>query len=281
MKIDSHLHFWNLSIREQEWMIGHEFDLINRNFDMSDLQEDLEKSNVDHAILVQTVSVPEETGEFLSLAAATPKIAGVVGWVDMEKQDITQNIESHLLHPNSNYLVGIRDLAQFKSDNNWLINTNVSKNIKRLSNYDLVYDLLITPNQLPAAVNLVRDTPDVNFVLDHIAKPNISEGHNENWSVLMKKLSQSPNVVVKISGMITQTNWGNWSEEEFYPYIELIAKYFGPNRMMFGSDWPVCLLSGSYQQVVTVVESAISNWSELEKEMIWSSTAIRAYGLNL
>lgn len=279
MRIDSHHHVWDLSVREQDWMVGDEVKPISRTFTMADMDPVLQENSIDFTVIVQTVAVLEETPEFLDIAASHPKVAAVVGWLDMESDDITQDLDGHLAHPEAKRLVSIRDLAQYQEDPRWLMRDNIVKNVKRLGERGLGFDLLTLPPQLAAAVDLVRACPDTQFILDHISKPYIAKGEIDGWAKDITELAKSPNVVVKVSGMVTEANWHEWSPETFRPYVNTVAEAFGADRLMFGSDWPVCLLGGTYSQVVGIVEELTSDWSAAEKESLWSATAIRAYRL--
>ena len=279
MRIDSHHHVWDLSVREQDWIVGDAMAPIAKNFSMSDLEPSLEQSKIDYTVLVQTVGVLAETPEFLDIASKHPKVAGVVGWLDLESDDITPALESHLSHPAAKHLVSIRDLAQGKDDPMWLARPDVVANIKRLSAKGISYDLLTHPHQLVGAIEAVKACPDTQFILDHISKANIASGEIENWSKDIRTLAKLPNVVVKVSGMVTEAKWYEWDIETFRPYVDVLSDSFGPSRMMFGSDWPVCLLGGSYQGVVGIVEALTSTWSSSEQNAIWSDTAIKAYRL--
>lgn len=279
MRIDSHHHVWDLSVREQDWMVGDAVKPISRTFTMADMDPELEEHSIDYTVIVQTVAVMEETPEFLDIAHSHPKVAAVVGWLDMESADITEALESHLAHPGSKRLVSIRDLAQYQEDPRWLMRENIVANVKRLGDRGLSFDLLTLPPQLAAAVELVRACPNTHFVLDHISKPYIAKGEIDGWAKDIKDLAALPNVTVKVSGMVTEADWHNWTPETFRPYVETVAEAFGAHRLMFGSDWPVCLLGGTYAEVVGIAETLTSDWSASEKESFWSGTAIRSYRL--
>lgn len=279
MRIDSHHHVWDLSVRAQDWMVGDALKPVSRTFTMADMEPELEAASIDYTVIVQTVAVMEETPEFLTLASEHPKIAAVVGWLDMEADDITAALESHLSHPEAHRLVSIRDLAQYQEDPRWLMRPNIVRNVQRLGERGLSFDILTLAPQLAAAVDLVAACPDTQFVLDHISKPNIAEGDIDEWAQNMKALGKLPNVVVKVSGMVTEAKWDNWTVETFRPYVDVVTENFGPQRMMFGSDWPVCLLGGTYQEVVGIVETITADWSVSEKEALWATTAINAYRL--
>lgn len=279
MRIDSHHHVWDLSVREQDWMVGDAVKPISRTFTMADMDPLLEEQSIDYTVIVQTVAVMEETPEFLDIAHAHPKVAAVVGWLDMESADITQALDSHMAHPGSKRLVSIRDLAQYQEDPRWLMRDNIVANVTRLGERGLSFDLLTLPPQLAAAVELVRACPNTHFVLDHISKPYIAKGEIDGWAKDIKDLAALPNVTVKVSGMVTEADWHNWTPETFRPYVETVAEAFGADRLMFGSDWPVCLLGGTYSDIVGIAETLTSSWSASEKESFWSGTAIRSYRL--
>lgn len=279
MRIDSHHHVWDLSVRAQDWMVGDALKPVSRTFTMADMEPELEAASIDYTVIVQTVAVMEETPEFLTLASEHPKIAAVVGWLDMEADDITPALESHLSHPEAHRLVSIRDLAQYQEDPRWLMRPNIVRNVQRLGERGLSFDILTLHPQLAAAVDLVAACPDTRFVLDHISKPNIAAGDIDEWAQNMKALGKLPNVVVKVSGMVTEAKWDDWTVETFRPYVDVVTENFGPQRMMFGSDWPVCLLGGTYQEIVGIVETITADWSVSEKEAFWATTAINAYRL--
>jgi len=280
VRIDSHHHVWDLSVRAQDWMTSPDFDPINKTILMKDFEPELAQNRIDYTVLVQTVTVPEETPEFLEIAATNPKVAGVVGWLDLE-QDIYSQLSEYLAHPGSKKLVAIRDQVQQKSDNKWLERPEVIKNLKYLGVKNLTYDLLTLPPQLASTIRAVKECPDTYFVLNHISKPYIAKGELEPWASNMKTLAKQENLAVKISGMVTEANWKNWTLDDFRPYVEVLLDAFGPKRLMFGSDWPVCLLAASYSQVINIAESLTSQLSKDEKEYFWSKTAINSYKLDV
>jgi L-fuconolactonase len=281
MRIDSHHHVWDLNVRPQTWMKGSELKPISRTILMGELEPDLERANIDFTVLVQTVPTIEETPEFLDIALSHPKVCAVVGWLDLESQDITQQLEDYLAHPGGNNLVSIRDLAQDKLDPNWLINDQVIKNIHRIGKKGLTFDILTKPNQLPAAVELVKKSPQNIFVLDHLSKPYISKGEIEPWANEITQLSEFDNVYLKVSGLFTEANWNNWHSKDFKPYLHHVLNCFTPSRMMFGSDWPVCLLAATYADTINLMEDFVSTFSHSEKESFWAGTAKLAYRLKV
>lgn len=280
MKIDAHHHVWDLAVRAQDWMSSPKFDPINKTILMSDLDPELEKLGIDYTVLVQTVTVADETPEFLDIAANHPKVSGVVGWLDLET-NISSQLDSYLSHPAANLLVAIRDQVQQKTDLNWLARENVIKNLKLLGEKNLSYDLLTLPPQLPAAIEAVKQCPNTFFVMDHISKPFIASGELEPWAKHMSQLAGFDNVTVKISGMVTEADWKSWKISDIRPYVDHLLHEFGPQRLMFGSDWPVCLLAATYSQVFNLAQALTSQLTKDEQEYFWAKTAINSYRLDV
>ena len=281
LRIDSHHHIWDISVRPQTWMQGDDVKPISRTILMNELDPELEKAQIDHTVIVQTVATVDETPEFLDLSLSHPKICAVVGWLDLESQDIRPQLEKYLSHPGGRNLVSIRDLAQDKEDPNWLLRENVVRNIHRIGEAGLAFDILTRPPQLAAAVEMVKRSPNNTFVLDHISKPYMAKGEMQPWANQISEIASHENVVVKVSGLFTEANWSNWSTETFKPYLEHVLESFSPSRMMFGSDWPVCLLAATYADTINLMEDFVSTFSPHEKESFWSGTAKRAYKLKI
>lgn len=279
-RIDTHHHVWDLTVRPQDWMAGDRMDPVRRNFGLNDLRPLADAASIDRTVLVQTVAAPAETGEFLSLARGSDLVAGVVGWVDLESPDALSDLDRHLDHPGAGKLVGIRDLAQYKDDDGWLSRPEVIEAIQGIGRRRLTYDVLVVPEQLPAAVTAVRSCPDQLFVLDHIAKPRIAAGEIEPWASEMRALAAFPNVACKVSGMVTEAQWHEWHVSDFRPFVDVLLDAFGPDRLMFGSDWPVCLLSASYQDVVDLAAELVATLNTEEAAQFWAGTAERFYRLD-
>ena len=220
----------------QDWIVGDAMAPIRRNFSMEDLRTATVGMEIERTVLVQTVTDYAETPELLALANSDPMIAGVVGWLDIDSPSAIDHLDSYLNLPGAQYLVGIRDIAQGHADPQYLARSNVLMNVKSLGEKGLTYDLLTKTRELPAAIELVKNAPEVQFVMDHISKPFIEKGEIEPWKMLMESLANFPNVVCKISGMVTEANWDNWKTEDFGPYVDLLFEEFGANRLMFGSD---------------------------------------------
>jgi L-fuconolactonase len=281
MRIDSHHHIWDLSVRPQTWMQGDELKPISRTILIDELEPELLKSGIDFTVVVQTVTTPDETPELLDLALTHPKVCAVVGWVDLESEDIRPQLDKYLQHPGGAKLVSLRDMAQDKADPNWLLREDVIRNIHRIAEYDLSFDILTRPPQLAAAVEMVKRSPNNVFVLDHISKPYMAKGEINPWADQISQISKFENVSVKVSGLFTEANWSNWNQETFKPYLDHVLNSFTPSRMMFGSDWPVCLLAASYADTISLMENFIGSFSISEQESFWSGTAKRAYKLKV
>jgi L-fuconolactonase len=281
MRIDSHHHIWDLEVRPQTWMQGYELKPISRTILMNELEPELEKASIDYTVVVQTVPLVDETPELLDLSISHPKVCAVVGWLDLESEDIRPQLEKYLDHPAGKKLVSIRDIAQDKPDPNWLMREDVIKNIHRVGEYGLTFDILTKPNQLAAAVEMVKLSPNNIFVLDHISKPYIAKNIIEPWADQISEIASHENVSVKVSGLFTEANWSDWSNQTFRPYFDHILKSFTPSRMMFGSDWPVCLLAATYSQTINLMEELARQFTKAEQDSFWSGTAKQFYRLKV
>ena len=281
MRIDSHHHVWDLSVRPQTWMKGDELKPISRSILMDELEPELEKAKIDFTVIVQTVPTPDETPEFLDLSLTHPKICAVVGWLDLESTDIRPQLDQYLSHPGGKNLVSIRDIAQDKPDPNWFLREDVIKNIHRIAEYGLTFDILTKPPQLAAAVEMVKQSPRNTFVLDHISKPYIAKNEMQPWADQISEIALHENVFVKVCGLFTEANWHNWNHQTFAPYLNHILNTFTPARMMFGSDWPVCLLAATYTDTINLMEEYVKEFSVSEQELFWANTAKRAYKLKV
>ena len=281
MRIDSHHHVWDLSVREQGWMVGEALNPIKKNFSINDLRQAITGCGIDKTVVVQTVTNYDETPELLELADTDDLVAGVVGFLKIDAEDAITHLDSYQPLRGFKYLVGIRDIAHDYEDVKYLSKPQVIKNVQELGKRGLVYDLLTKTPHMRAAIDLVKACPNTKFVLDHISKPYIAKGDMQPWADQITELASFENVVVKVSGLFTEADWKNWKKEDFWPYLEHITKSFTPNRMMFGSDWPVCLLAATYKQSIDLVEEFTSKFSESEKTAFWAGTANKAYGLNL
>jgi len=278
MRIDSHHHLWDLSIRPQEWMVGDGMEPVKRNFDTTDLRSAIEGTGVEKTILVHATTTHAETYELLALADVDPTIVGVVGWLQIDSADAIKECEKYLQAPGASYLKGIRDVAQDLPDSNYLAKPQSISTVRELGKLGLTYDILTKTPELQAAIDLVQACPDVQFVLDHISKPYIAKGELEPWKSLITKLASFENVSCKISGMVTEAKWNAWEVSNFAPYVDHIIESFSPQRLMFGSDWPVALLAApSYSEVVHLAENLTAKFNETENELFWRNNALSAY----
>ena len=281
MRIDSHHHVWDLSVREQGWMVGDALNPIKKNFSINDLRQAITGCGIQKTVVVQTVTNYDETPELLELADTDDLVAGVVGFLKIDASDAISYLDKYESMRGFKNLVGIRDIAHDYEDVKYLSKPQVIKNVQELGKRGLVYDLLTKTPHMQAAIDLVKACPDTKFVLDHISTPYIAKGEMQPWADQLVQLASFENVDVKVSGIFTEADWKNWKQTDFWPYLEHITNSFTPARMMFGSDWPVCLLAATYRQSVDLMEEFTKSFSEAEKNNFWAGTANRAYGLNL
>lgn len=275
MRIDSHQHFWKYSPDTHAW-INDDMHLIQRDFLPADLVPALQQHNIDGTILVQVDQNEEENLFFLELAQQNPFIKGTVAWVDLRAENVEERLDFYLQHP---IVKGFRHIVQGESDPYFLQNPAFRRGIAALGKRGYTYDILIYPHQLPAAIELVKAFPDQAFVLDHLAKPYIKAGQIDQWASFIQHLGEMPNVHCKISGMVTEANWQNWEFRHFRPFLDKVTEAFGTERLMYGSDWPVCLVAGSYANVVGICEAYFGNFSASEQADVMGRNAERVYGL--
>jgi L-fuconolactonase len=276
MRVDAHHHFWQLDRFKYPWMGGDDLKPIRRNFLPGDLQPLLARQKLDRSVLVQTISSLDETRWFLKLAAEQRFIGGVVGWVDLTDPMLDRTLDELVANPR---FVGVRHQVHDEPDDRWLLRPNVARGLSRLAARKIPYDLLLRPRHLAAATEVARVHPELPLVLDHIAKPAIAERGWDDWAQPLVQLAAHPNVSCKLSGMITEAKWDRWQPNDLTPYIDHALECFGPGRLMFGSDWPVCLLAGSYERVVEALETNLATLSKKEQSAIFGETATRVYGL--
>jgi L-fuconolactonase len=255
--------------------VGPELGAIRRPFGPEDLAPLLKTEGVDRTVLVQTISSLDETREFLRTAADTDFIAGVVGWIDLTDPAVADILAELCSGPGGGFLVGIRHQVHDEEDPAWLLRDDVQRGIQAVGDAGLVYDLLVKTRELPAAVETAKRNPDMRFVLDHMAKPRIAAGpRDKEWERAMATLAGHPNVSCKLSGLVTEAKWSSWTPEDLKPYVVRALDSFGPERCMFGSDWPVCLLASEYPRVVQTMRSLVG-----ESDGIFGATAARIYRL--
>jgi len=278
MIVDAHHHFWDPATADYPWLTD-ELASIRRAFGPADLAPELEAAGVEATVLVQTRSSVDETVEFLATAATTSFVRGVVGWVDLTDPAVTDVIARLRDAPGGDRLVGIRHQAHDEPDPDWLVRDDVVRGIAAVGSAGLVYDLLVRPRELPAALALARRLPDVRFVIDHLAKPAIASGELGPWDARMATFRELDHVSCKVSGMVTEADWSSWKPRDLQPYVDQVVDVFGPNRLLFGSDWPVCLLAASYGEVVAAARDTLAGLSESERAQVFGGTAATAYRL--
>jgi L-fuconolactonase len=278
--IDAHHHFWDPARAEYPFLTDELAD-IRRRFGPEDLRPLLDAVGVDRTVLVQTRSSLEETGEFMATAAATDFVAGVVGWVDLTDPAVGETLAALRERPDGTTLVGIRHQVHDEPDPGWLEREDVARGLRAVADAGLAYDLLVKPRELPAALATARAFPDLRLVIDHIAKPPIASGEIESWAALMTPFGELPHVFCKLSGMVTEADWERWTPDDLAPYVARVMETFGEDRVMFGSDWPVCLLAGSYQQIFAVLEQALEPLSVETRGKVFGGNAVRFYELTV
>lgn len=277
LRIDAHHHVWDLAVRDQPWTV--DLPPLRRSFSFTDLRQDLAAHDIDATVLVQTVTVVAETPELLNLAATEPSIAGVVGWVDLTGTNVSERLAALRDQPGGAALAGIRHQVQDEPDPQWLCRRDVRRGLAAVADFDLAYDLLVRPHQLPAAIDTVKAMPALRFVLDHAGKPDIAGGVLDPWRRTIRTLAASSNVAVKLSGLLTQSDPAAWTVDQLRPYAETLLDAFGADRVMFGSDWPVCLLAASYDQVLDATEELTANLTPDERAHVFGATAAHWYRL--
>jgi L-fuconolactonase len=273
MRIDAHQHFWEYSPEEYGW-IDDRMDVIRRSFGPRDLKPLLRAHGFDGSVAVQARQHLEETEYLLRLADEDGSVLGVVGWVDLCGADVGSQLERFAAHPR---FVGVRHIVQDEPDDRFLMREEFLRGVALLR--DLTYDILVYPSQLPAALDFVERFPQQRLVIDHIAKPPIARAELEPWASQMRQLAEASNVWCKVSGMVTETDWQGWKREDFTPYLDVVFEAFGAARIMVGSDWPVCTLAASYDQVMDIVTTYIEPLSEEDKAAVLGNNAERFYKL--
>ncbi|MFE9428815.1 amidohydrolase family protein [Kitasatospora sp. NPDC006697] len=279
MRIDAHHHVWELARRPQDWLEEPEAAPIRRDFSLADLAPLAQAAGIARTVLVQVLPSLAETEEFLALAAADPLVAGVVGWVDLTAPGVAGTLAALRAGRGGELLTGVRHLVQGEADPAWLARPDVRRGLRAVGEAGLRYDLLVLPHQLPAAIDTVRALPEQAFVLDHLAKPPIASGELAPWAERLRELAAEPNVSCKLSGLVTEADRNRWTVADLRPYAEVVLDAFGPERVMFGSDWPVCLLAASYGEVIGAAEEMTDRLAEHERALVFGGTAARVYGL--
>lgn len=283
MKIDAHQHFWYYTPEEYGW-IGPDMVILQKDHLPGDLVPLLELAGIQRTVAVQARQTLEETRWLLELADHYSFVKGVVGWVDLRGPDLPRQLERFCAHPK---LRGVRHVVQHEPDDQFMLREDFMRGVGMLADFGLTYDILISPRHLPVACELVERFPDQRFVLDHIAKPFIKEGKVSPWDADIQRLAAYPNVWCKVSGLVTEAQWtpggrdpwgpSLWRPSDFRPYLDTVFDAFGAERIMFGSDWPVCTLAGTYANVVEIIADYTQQLSEEEQAYVWGQTAESFY----
>lgn len=279
-RVDAHHHLWDPGRRAYPWM-DESVAAIRRPFGPDDLDAAAGPQGFGETIAVQAVSSVEETEELLDVAATSERVAGVVGWVDLAGPEVADTLAALRARPGGRALVGVRHQVHDEPDPGWLLRDDVGRGLAAVAAAGLVYDLLVRERELPAARAVARRLPELTLVVDHLAKPRIRDGAVEPWAGELAALARQPNVVCKVSGLVTEADWDAWTPGQLVPYVRHAAEVFGPDRLLFGSDWPVCLLAAGYAEVVeaTVEALDLAGLGPEERDGVLGANARRLYRL--
>jgi L-fuconolactonase len=274
-RIDAHHHLWRYTAEEYGW-IDERMSVLRRDFLPQDLKPLLDGARMDGALAVQARQTLEETKWLLGLAEENPWMRGVVGWAPVASPEFPEVLAGLRENPR---LKGLRHVVQDEPDEEFILGEAFNRGIRAMRGTGLVYDVLIYARHLPQAIRFVDRHPEQAFVLDHCAKPRIASREMEPWRTQIRELARRPHVCCKVSGLVTEAEWGRWTPDDLRPYFEVVLEAFGAERLMFGSDWPVALLASGYQRWVETVEAWTAGLTEMEREGIWGGNAVRVYGL--
>ncbi|HXN22908.1 MAG TPA: amidohydrolase family protein [Candidatus Dormibacteraeota bacterium] len=277
MKIDAHQHFWNYDPVRDAW-ITEAMSVLRRDFLPEHLGREMDASGIAASVAVQADQSESETRFLLELAQRYKTVAGVVGWVDLRATNLSERLE---YFSQFDKLCGFRHIVQNEPDDRFLLSEEFLRGIACLKQFGYTYDILIYPRQLPAAIEIVDKFPDQRFVIDHLAKPLVKNSQLEPWTAQMKTIAANRNVYCKVSGLVTEGDWANWRADDFRPYIDVVFDAFGSDRVLFGSDWPVCLLAATYRQVHELISNYTKDLSAGDKQKIFGMNAIRFYKLRM
>jgi len=275
MHIDAHQHFWNYDPGEYAW-IDDSMKVLRRNFLPHDLAPELRRAKFDGCIAVQARQTIEETRWLLRLAEKSAFILGVIGWVDLRSADVHSTLAELSRNPK---LLGVRHIVQGEPDDHFLLRPDFLRGVSALEEFGLTYDILIYPRHLPVAAEFVARFPRQRFVLDHLAKPLIKAGEIQSWAAGVRELAGFPNVYCKLSGLVTEADWTSWKPSQIKPYLDVAFECFGPERLMIGSDWPVCTVAASYAQVMNLVIDYLQGHPDHVREAVLGGNAQRLWEL--
>ena len=276
MRIDAHQHFWEYDPVRDSW-IDDTMAVLKRDFLPADLEHVLKANRMDGSIAVQAGQSENETSFLLDLAEKNTFIKGVVGWVDLKDHGVDERLAFYSRNP---LFRGVRHIVQAEPDE-FMLNPDFQRGINYLCSFGLTYDILVYARQLLAAIQLVDRFPDQPFVVDHIAKPEIRNKKMEPWSEHIHEIAGAKNVYCKLSGMVTEADWNNWKEQDIIPYMDVVFNAFGPDRIMFGSDWPVCNPAGTFKEVIGIVEKYCTQYDDSIRAGIFAGNAIKFYKLDI
>jgi L-fuconolactonase len=274
MRLDAHQHFWRYRAAEYPWIPAG--SPLHRDWLPADLAPLQRPLNFDGSIAVQARQSLAESDWLLGLADADPRVKGVVGWVDLRSPQVDADLERLAAHPR---FCGVRHVAQDEPDDQFLARPEFVAGVARLARYELTYDLLIYPRQLPAALELVRQLPEQPFVLDHLAKPDLRHGTLSPWREQIRELARHPHVLCKVSGLVTEADHQHWQPAQFQPFLDVVFEAFGPRRLMYGSDWPVCLLAASYAEAEGLVRDYARGLDATDSAAFWGGNCADFYGV--
>jgi L-fucono-1,5-lactonase len=273
MRIDAHQHFWRYEAAQYPW-IDDAMATLRRDYLPADLGPELARAGIDATMAVQACQTAVETEWLLELAATHPFIAGVVGWVDLRSDTVPDTLARLAANPK---LVGIRHIVQSEPDDRFLLRSDFCRGIAVLRGFDLPYDILIYPRHLPVAIDFVARFDDQPFVLDHLAKPEIRSGAIETWARNLARLAAAPNVCCKLSGLVTEADWKGWTPDQILPYLDVAFDCFGADRLIAGSDWPVCTVAADYRRTMAVVTDYLERRSPSDREAVLGGNARRVW----
>ena len=277
MRIDAHQHFWIYKPREYDW-IDDSMQPLRRDFVPDDLRPELERAGFAGSIAVQACHSLEETRWLLRLANGSPVVSGVIGWVDLCSEGLGDQLREFSNHPK---FLGVRHVAQSEPDDRFLVRPEFLRGLRALEEFNLTYDILIYPRHLKVAREFVERFPGQRFVVDHMAKPAIKSGALEPWATDFRRLGEFRNVFAKVSGLVTEADWGRWKPDDLKPYLDVAFEAFGPERLMIGSDWPVCTVAASYSEVMGTAAEFIDKFAGQASPAVLGGTAARFWGLKV
>lgn len=273
MRIDAHQHFWIYNAERDQW-ITDAMRAIQRDFLPNDLAPSLRENGIDGVVAVQASQSHEETQFLVDLSTVYAMIKAVVGWVDLASEKVDEYLEHF---SQFKVIKGFRHVVEAEEETDFLMRDDIQRGIKALKNYGYTYDLLVRPRHFESTLACVRKNPEQQFVLDHMAKPSIKTGEFDQWAAFIEQLASNDNVVCKVSGLATEAGWQNWKIEDFALYIDHVVTCFGVERILYGSDWPVCLLAATYKENMEIMSSRLSSFTEEEKAAFWGGNALRIY----